>query len=109
MKAMLSASTYTDKIDIPFAKKAGRFRAQVAEICAMLTGIIMCLDYKAGQSLVEDRDFAQYKTDYQRIIEVRFPPIHESCCCDGRHLLHVPFFYLRLWAFRGRLLDDTKS
>lgn len=72
VKAVLNASTYTDKIDVVFKKKMTRLRAQMHEICSMLTGIIMCLDYKAGQALVEDRDFAKYKKAIQNVIEVRF-------------------------------------
>ena len=52
---------YTDNIDRPFPKPAARVRAQMEHICALLTGVAMCLNYKRGQALVEDRDFAQYK------------------------------------------------
>ena len=92
---------YTDKIDVPFAKKTARFRAQMGEVAAMLTGIIMCLNYKAGQELVEDRDFAKYEKDFQRIIEVGV-----LCACTLCFVLLCVWFALCCLLYTSDAADE---
>jgi hypothetical protein len=54
LEAALTVSEYTDKVDIllPYGKsKAKRIVAQIKEICAVLSGLMLAADYKTGQEL----------------------------------------------------------
>lgn len=54
LEAALTVSEYTDKVDIllPYGKsKVKRIVAQIKEICAVLSGLMLAADYKKGQEL----------------------------------------------------------
>ncbi len=54
LEAALTVSEYTDKVDIllPYGKsKVKRIVSQIKEICAVLSGLLLAADYKAGQGL----------------------------------------------------------
>lgn len=54
LEAALTVSEYTDKVDIllPYGKsKVKRIVAQIKEICAVLSGLMLAADYKTGQGL----------------------------------------------------------
>ena len=54
LEAALTVSEYTDKVDIllPYGKsKVKRIVAQIREICAVLSGLMLAADYKTGQGL----------------------------------------------------------
>ena len=54
LEAALTVSEYTDKVDIllPYGKsKVKRIVAQIKEICAVLSGLMLAADYKTGQEL----------------------------------------------------------
>jgi len=54
LEAALTVSEYTDKVDIllPYGKsKVKRIVAQIKEICAVLSGLMLAADYKTGQRL----------------------------------------------------------
>jgi hypothetical protein len=54
LEAALTVSEYTDKVDIllPYGKsKVNRIVAQIKEICAVLSGLMLAADYKTGQRL----------------------------------------------------------
>jgi hypothetical protein len=72
LEAALSVSEYTDKIDtINFSQsKAKRIVHQIRELCAVMSGLLLSADYKQGQELFQDRDFAANKEFYQRIFEL---------------------------------------
>lgn len=58
LEAALNVSEYTDKIDvIVYASKTKRIVAQIRELCAILSGLVMAADYKTGQDLFQDRNF----------------------------------------------------
>ncbi|KIY73847.1 hypothetical protein CYLTODRAFT_433924 [Cylindrobasidium torrendii FP15055 ss-10] len=72
LEAALSVSEYTDKIDtIGFgSSKAKRIIHQIRELCAILSGLVLAADYKQGQELFQDRDFASNDEFYQTIFEL---------------------------------------
>jgi hypothetical protein len=58
LEAALHVSEYTDKIDIiTYSSKSKRIVAQIRELCAILSGLVLAADYKAGQELFQDRNF----------------------------------------------------
>ncbi|KAH7887362.1 hypothetical protein F5I97DRAFT_1925819 [Phlebopus sp. FC_14] len=72
LDAALQVSEYTDKIDtIGFGlTKAKRIVHQIRELCAILSGLVLSADYKAGQELFTDRDFQRNAEFYQQIFEL---------------------------------------
>ncbi|KAJ2715405.1 hypothetical protein H4R19_001223 [Coemansia spiralis] len=71
LEAALSVSEYTDKIDVlMYGNKAKRMVAQIKELCAILSGLVLASDYKAGQALFEDRQFEDNEEFYQKIFEI---------------------------------------
>ena len=71
LEAALNVSEYTDKIDILlYGNKNKRIVAQIKELCAILSGLVLAADYKTGQSLFQDRDFEANKQFYQDIFEL---------------------------------------
>lgn len=72
LEAALNVSEYTDKIDtLGFGQsKAKRIVHQIRELCAILSGLVLSADYKQGQELFTDRDFAANDEFYQFIFEL---------------------------------------
>ncbi|KAJ2758498.1 hypothetical protein H4S06_002672 [Coemansia sp. BCRC 34490] len=71
LEAALNVSEYTDKIDVlMYTNKAKRIVTQIKELCAILSGLVLATDYKAGQALFEDRQFDQNGDFYQKIFEI---------------------------------------
>lgn len=72
LEAALNVSEYTDKIDtIGFGlSKAKRIVHQIKELCAIMSGLVLSADYKQGQELFQDRDFASNEDFYQQIFEL---------------------------------------
>ncbi|KAJ2460471.1 hypothetical protein GGF42_000814, partial [Coemansia sp. RSA 2424] len=71
LEAGLKVSEYTDKIDIlMYGNKTKRIVAQIKELCAILSGLVLASDYKVGQTLFEDRQFEDNEEFYQRIFEI---------------------------------------
>ena len=72
LEAALNVSEYTDKIDtIGFGlSKAKRIVHQIRELCAIMSGLVLAADYKQGQELFTDRDFAANDEFYQQIFEL---------------------------------------
>ncbi|KAI8322206.1 hypothetical protein GQ54DRAFT_297535 [Martensiomyces pterosporus] len=71
LEAALNVSEYTDKIDVlMYGNKAKRIVAQIKELCAILSGLILASDYKAGQTLFEDRQFEDNEEFFQKIFEI---------------------------------------
>ncbi|PVZ99675.1 hypothetical protein BB558_004312 [Smittium angustum] len=71
LEATMNVSEYTDKIDVlVYSNKTKRIVSQIQEICAILSGLLLASDYKAGQALFEDRQFDENKVIYQRIFEI---------------------------------------
>jgi len=71
LEACLSVSEYTDKVDIQtWRSKTARIHAQIKDICAILSGLVVAQNYKKGQQLVQDRNFADNAVFFQDCFEV---------------------------------------
>ncbi|KAF8494190.1 hypothetical protein F5888DRAFT_1617103 [Russula emetica] len=72
LDAALQVSEYTDKIDtLGFGlSKAKRIVHQIRELCAILSGLVLAADYKQGQELFTDRDFASNSDFYLKVFEL---------------------------------------
>ncbi|KAJ1727477.1 hypothetical protein LPJ61_004545 [Coemansia biformis] len=71
LEAALSVSEYTDKVDVlMYGNKTKRMVAQIKELCAILSGLVLASDYKAGQTLFEDRQFEDNEEFFQKIFEI---------------------------------------
>ncbi|KAJ2780284.1 hypothetical protein GGI15_003591 [Coemansia interrupta] len=71
LEAALNVSEYTDKVDIlMYGDKTKRIVGQIKELCAILSGLVLASDYKAGQRLFEDREFGENEEFYRRVFEI---------------------------------------
>lgn len=71
LEACLSVSEYTDKVDIQtWRSKTARVHAQIKDICAILSGLVVAQNYKKGQQLVQERNFADNAAFFQDCFEV---------------------------------------
>ncbi|KAJ2726783.1 hypothetical protein GGI07_000294 [Coemansia sp. Benny D115] len=71
LEAALNVSEYTDKIDIlMYGNKNKRIVSQIKELCAILSGLVLASDYRAGQTLFEDRQFEDNEEFFQKIFEI---------------------------------------
>jgi Protein of unknown function (DUF2009) len=70
--AALGVSEYTDKVDIvSYSKsKSARIHAQLEDICAILSGLVVACDYRAGQKLLKDKDFEDNAVFFQTLFEL---------------------------------------
>lgn len=51
------------QVDIlSWRNKGQRVHAQIKDICAILSGLMVAQDYKRGQELIRDRDFKVWRT-----------------------------------------------
>jgi hypothetical protein len=68
LEAALQVSEYVDRVDVlTWRSRASRANAQVKDLCAILSGLVVAQDYKAGQRLVQDRDFAANAEFFQDV------------------------------------------
>ncbi len=72
LEAALSVSEYTDKVDIIsyYKSKTQRITKLLQELCAILCGLVVACDYRTGQELVSDHDFAQNAEFFQIVFEI---------------------------------------
>eukprot|EP01122_Echinamoeba_exundans_P008345 TRINITY_DN2751_c0_g3_i1.p1 TRINITY_DN2751_c0_g3~~TRINITY_DN2751_c0_g3_i1.p1 ORF type:complete len:705 (+),score=190.15 TRINITY_DN2751_c0_g3_i1:161-2275(+) len=71
VQAALNVSEYTDKVDIvTWGSKTKRMAAQLKEICAILSGLVVASDYNKGQQLLKDKDFSQNAKFFQSVFEI---------------------------------------
>ncbi|KAI9230384.1 MAG: hypothetical protein DHS80DRAFT_28832 [Piptocephalis tieghemiana] len=71
LEAALNVSEYTDKVDIlHYGNKSQRMIAQIRDMCAVLSGLLVASDYKAGQDLITDNDFADNEEFFLTIFEI---------------------------------------
>eukprot|EP00771_Trimastix_marina_P003839 gnl/Trimastix_PCT/546.p1 GENE.gnl/Trimastix_PCT/546~~gnl/Trimastix_PCT/546.p1 ORF type:complete len:633 (+),score=189.49 gnl/Trimastix_PCT/546:188-1900(+) len=71
LEAALQVSEYTDKVDIVSWKSPyRRMVAQLKELCAILSGLVVACDFTLGQQLIKDRRFAQYEHFFQHMFEL---------------------------------------
>ena len=71
LEATLNVSEYTDKIDIISNKdKMMRIKEQLRDLCSILSGLVVANDYKKGQQLLKDKEFAENAEFFQSIFEL---------------------------------------
>lgn len=71
LEATLSVSEYTDKVDIlSWKSKSSRVQAQIKDICAILSGLVIAQDYRKGQKMVTDRNFQDNADFFRNVFEV---------------------------------------
>ncbi|KAJ3243745.1 hypothetical protein HDU78_011812 [Chytriomyces hyalinus] len=71
LEAALNVSEYTDKIDIlSYANKTRRQVAQIQELCAIISGLVLASDYKTGQNLFKERNFEDNAEFFRDIFEL---------------------------------------
>ena len=71
LEAALHVSEYTDKVDVlTFRSKTQRITKQLKEICAIMCGLVVATDYRAGQELIKDKDFEHNARFFQSIFEI---------------------------------------
>lgn len=73
VEAALNVSEYTDVVDVltySRMKTKQRINTQVRDLCSILTGLAVAMDYKLGQKLVADRSFADNESFFQDAFEI---------------------------------------
>ncbi|KIY99618.1 hypothetical protein MNEG_8347 [Monoraphidium neglectum] len=71
LEAALNVSEYTDKVDVlTWRSKSARVTAQIRDLCAILSGLVVAQDYKRGQQLVADREFGDNAEFFQDVFEI---------------------------------------
>eukprot|EP00899_Mesostigma_viride_P025279 jgi/Mesvir1/5936/Mv00701-RA.2 len=70
LESALNVSEYTDKVDIIFGKRSQRIHAQIMDVCAILSGLVVASDYKKGQALVQGRSFVDNAAFFQDAFEL---------------------------------------
>ncbi|KAL0592569.1 hypothetical protein ABG067_000133 [Albugo candida] len=72
LEAALSISQYTDQMDTLQCVKnrTWRIRLQLQHIFGFMTGIVMASSYRAGQSLLDEKDFRDKEKFFQNILEL---------------------------------------
>jgi hypothetical protein len=71
LEATLNVSEYTDKVDIVSNKdKMLRIKEQLRDLCSILSGLVVANDYKLGQKLIKDREFADNADFFGNVFEL---------------------------------------
>lgn len=71
LEAALHVSEYTDVVDVlSYKSKTGRVTKQLKEICAIMCGLVVASDYRAGQKLIVDKEFKDNEAFFQRVFEI---------------------------------------
>ena len=71
LEATLNVSEYTDKVDIVSSKdKMLRIKEQLRDLCSILSGLVVANDYKLGQKLIKDREFADNADFFSNVFEL---------------------------------------
>ncbi|GMM31708.1 hypothetical protein DAMA08_044530 [Martiniozyma asiatica (nom. inval.)] len=71
LEAALSVSDYTDNVDIiSYTSKSKRIITQLKQICSILAGLAVSSNMKAGQALIQDKNFNDNAEWYKQIFEI---------------------------------------
>jgi hypothetical protein len=71
LEATMNVSEYTDKIDIYSAEqKSKRIMAQLREVCAILSGLVIAQDFPKGQQLIKDKEFSEIAPYFRFVFEL---------------------------------------
>jgi hypothetical protein len=70
LEAALAASEYTSKVDhTQFRNKNRRTHAQLQDICAVMSGLVVACNYKVGQEVIESRNYKEHERFFRDIFE----------------------------------------
>lgn len=73
VEAALNVSEYTDVVDVLSTSRMrtkNRIHSQIRDLCSILTGLTVAMDYSLGQKLVSDKDFAHNEEFFQTAFEI---------------------------------------
>jgi hypothetical protein len=72
LEAALRVSAYTDKLDTAALAQAPakRTRLQLQDICGFLSGLAVSANYKAGQEVLDDKNFGDHAEFFQDLFEL---------------------------------------
>ncbi|KAI8977476.1 hypothetical protein BDF20DRAFT_875109 [Mycotypha africana] len=71
LEAALNVSEYTDRVDIlSYSNKSKRIVGQIKDLCCIISGLVVCGDYKNGSQLFADKTIRENATTLQKIFEV---------------------------------------
>ena len=70
VEACMTTSDYTTLVDRPFKSPARRTHEQLKGVTCLLRGLVTACDYRAGQKLLQDDNFAEYQTFYRKMFEI---------------------------------------
>lgn len=72
LTAALSVSQYTDKVDIlpTHITRTKRMVIQLKQICAILSGLVVASDFRRGQEMLVERDFADHADWFKSVFEI---------------------------------------
>lgn len=71
LQSALKVCDYTDKIDgTSNRSKAKRIQAQTRSVCALLSGLVVAVNYDEGQDIIESRDFVRHESFFRSVFEV---------------------------------------
>eukprot|EP00201_Polytomella_parva_P012952 CAMPEP_0175067104 /NCGR_PEP_ID=MMETSP0052_2-20121109/16900_1 /TAXON_ID=51329 ORGANISM="Polytomella parva, Strain SAG 63-3" /NCGR_SAMPLE_ID=MMETSP0052_2 /ASSEMBLY_ACC=CAM_ASM_000194 /LENGTH=783 /DNA_ID=CAMNT_0016333923 /DNA_START=206 /DNA_END=2557 /DNA_ORIENTATION=+ len=71
VEAALNVNEYTDKVDVVrWRTKNQRILAEIKDICAVLSGLVVAQDYRVGQDLLKDKNFRHNAAFFQRVFEI---------------------------------------
>lgn len=71
LEAALHVSEYTDRVDVlSYSSKTKRMVAQIKELVATLSGLVLACDYTVGQQLFQERNFQENAVFFQNVFEL---------------------------------------
>ena len=71
LEAALHVSEYTDVVDVQsWSSRSQRIARMIKEICAIMSGLVVASDYRAGQKLIQDREFKDNANFFGMIFEI---------------------------------------
>ena len=71
IEGVLGVSEYTDRIDDPAVAKSAPKRRQsmMREVHALLSGMLLAVDYDAGQRLLQNHEYVEFEGAFQQFFE----------------------------------------
>jgi hypothetical protein len=72
LTAALSVSEYTSRVDIlpTHITRTKRMVIQLKQICAILSGLVVASDFRLGQEMLVEREFADNAEWFKRVFEI---------------------------------------
>jgi hypothetical protein len=72
LTAALSVSQYTDRVDIlpTHITRTKRMVIQLKQICAILSGLVVASDFRKGQEMLVEKDFADHADWFKSVFEI---------------------------------------